>query len=326
MTAILADGHYRYRRQPAWGQLPGGWRYGEVAAVGVDSRDNVYVFCRGEHPMIVFDADGNFLRSWGEQLFSKPHGVHVGSDDSIYCTDEGDHTVRKFTPEGNMLLQIGLPNNPSPFMSGRPFHRCTHTALSPDGNIHVADGYGNACIHTYSSDGKLIRTWGRPGTGPGEFNIVHNICCDKDGWIYVADRENHRIQVFNGQGGFAGQLNNLHRPCGLCISSSANSLIIVGELGPGRQFSNRDWPNLGPRLSIMDKGGTLLARLGDKTEPETSSAFISPHGIAIDLKSAIYVGEVSRTTLAAKGIAVPEDEDPICLQKLIPLTPSEASA
>jgi DNA-binding beta-propeller fold protein YncE len=83
-------------------------------------------------------------------------------------------------------------------MSGEPFHRCTHTALSPQGEIYVSDGYGNSRVHKYTPDGKLLLSWGEPGTGEGEFNIVHNICCDADGWVYVADRENHRVQVFNG--------------------------------------------------------------------------------------------------------------------------------
>ena len=264
MTTVLEDGPYRYRVHTAWGQLPDGWRYGEVAAVGVDSKDNVYVFTRGEHPMIVFDRDGNFLRSWGEGIFRQPHGLHVGPDDSLYCTDEGDHTVRRFTPEGRLELEIGVPGMPSPFLSGNPFHRCTHTALSPTLDIYVADGYGNARVHKYAPNGRLISSWGQPGTGPGEFNIVHNICCDGDGWVYVADRENNRIQVFDSHGRFASQWNNLHRPCGLCMQGVHKPRFYVGELGPGVQFSNRDWPNIGPRLSIMDSQGKVLARLGDR--------------------------------------------------------------
>ena len=100
-------------------------------------------------------------------------------------------------------------------MSGEPFHRCTHTALSPKGEIYVSDGYGNARVHKYTPDGKLLMSWGEPGTDPGEFNIVHNIVCDADGWVYVADRENHRVQVFDGNGKYETQWNNLHRPCAL---------------------------------------------------------------------------------------------------------------
>lgn len=274
--------------------------------------------------MIVFDSDGNFLRSWGEGLFSKPHGVHVGPDDSIYCTDDGDHSVRRFTPEGRLLLEIGLPGKPASFMSGFPFHRCTHTALSPDQDIYVADGYGNARVHKYSPNGKLLASWGRPGTGPGEFNIVHNICCDGDGWVYVADRENHRVQVFDRHNAYAGEWNNLHRPCGLCMGTKGGDPVFyIGELGPGDQFSNRDWPGIGPRLSIMNSHGKLLARLGDKSAT-SSSAFTSPHGVAVDSRGAVYVGEVSRTTLTGRGVNLDPDHDPVCLQKLVPVRSAEA--
>ena len=133
-------------------------------------------------------------------------------------------------PTARCCLTIGIPSKPAPFMSGEPFHRCTHTALSPKGEIYVSDGYGNACVHKYTPDGKLIKTWGESGTDPGQFNIVHNIATDVDGWVYVADRENHRVQVFDGNGKYETQWNNLHRPCALhCCggkhrtSSSANS-------------------------------------------------------------------------------------------------------
>jgi glucose/arabinose dehydrogenase len=158
-VTALGEGSFRYRLAASgrnWGELPDGWRFGDVAAVGVDRADRVYVFTRGEHPMIVFDHDGKFLRSWGEGEFKRPHGVHMGPDDSIYCTDDGDHTVRKYTLGGKLLLKIGTSGKPAPFMSGLPFHRCTHTALAPNGDIYVSDGYGNARVHRYSPDGKLL--------------------------------------------------------------------------------------------------------------------------------------------------------------------------
>jgi hypothetical protein len=110
----------------------------------------------------------------------------MGPDDAIYLTDDGGHFVRKCSLDGKVLLEIGIPGKPAPYMSGEPFHRCTHTALSPKGEIYVSDGYGNAKVHKYSPDGRLLMSWGEPGTNPGEFNIVHNICTDADGWVYVA--------------------------------------------------------------------------------------------------------------------------------------------
>ena len=232
MPAILGSGEHRYRVVENWAKLPDGWSLTDAASVAVDSKDRIYVFNRGDHPMVVLDREGNFITSWGEGLFNRAHGLHIDADDNLYCTDDGDHTVRKCTTDGKVLLTIGIPNKPAPFMSGEPFHRCTHTALSPKGEIYVSDGYGNACVHKYSPDGKLLKTWGEPGTDPGQFNIVHNIATDADGWVYVADRENHRVQVFDGNGKYETQWNNLHRPCALCrcgtassrISSSANSV------------------------------------------------------------------------------------------------------
>ena len=118
---LLGSGKYTYEPAEGWGKLPDGWRYVEVAGVDVDSQDNVYLITRGEHPVIVFDREGNFLRSWGEGLFSRrTHAIHIGPDGSVYCTDDGDHTIRKFTPEGKLLLTIGDPNQPSKRFSGKP--------------------------------------------------------------------------------------------------------------------------------------------------------------------------------------------------------------
>src|SRR5262249_52404420 len=132
----------------------------------------------------------------------------MAPDDTIWLTDDGDHTVRQCTLEGKVLLTLGISGKPAPFMSGEPFHRCTHTAMSPQGDIYVSDGYGNSRVHKYAPNGKLLLSWGGPGTDPGEFNIAHNISCDADGWVYVADRENHRVQVFDGNGKYETQWNN----------------------------------------------------------------------------------------------------------------------
>src|SRR5688572_12780710 len=214
-VVTVGEGEWTYEVVENWAKLPPGWSFKEIGGIGCDGKDNVYVFNRGEHPMIVFDRDGNFLKSWGEGRFPRAHGVHMGPDDTIWLTDDADHTVRQCTLDGKVLLELGIPGRPTPYMSGLPFHRCTHTALSPKGEIYVADGYGNSSVHKFSADGKLMKSWGGPGTDPGEFNIVHNITCDGDGYVYVADRENHRVQVFDGEGRYQTQWNNLHRPCAL---------------------------------------------------------------------------------------------------------------
>ncbi len=278
MSVMLGSGEFSYAVAEGWGKLPDGWSLKEVAGIGIDHRDRVYVFNRGAHPMIVFDRDGNFLASWGEGLFQRAHGIHMGPDESIYCTDDGDHTVRKCSLDGKVLLTIGVPDKPSPYMSGEPFHRCTHTALSPNNEIYVSDGYGNARVHKFSPAGKLLMSWGEPGTDPGQFNIVHNVCCDADGWVYVADRENHRVQVFD---------------------------------------VNRNVPNLGPRLSIVSHEGKILARLGALHAGIEPGQFIAPHGIAVDSRGDIYVGEVSWTAWPQINPDEPRPEGLRSLQKLI---------
>ncbi len=293
--ATVGIAPHTYEVVEGWGKLPDGWTYREAAAVGVDSKDNVYVFSRGEHPIIVYDRDGNFLRSWGEDLFVRAHGITMGRDDTIYCTDDDDHTVRKCTLDGRVLLTLGVPGQPAPFMSGDPFNKCTHVALDPDnGDIYVADGYRNAKVHKYSPDGKLLFSWGEPGTGPSEFNIVHNIATDRDGWVYVADRENHRIQVFDRNGRYETQWNNMSRPCGLYIDPNESQTVYVGEFGSAIAL-NAEAPNLGPRVSLMDIQGNTLARLGDGPISEDVGRFIAPHGVSVDSQGSIYVAEVSWT-------------------------------
>jgi DNA-binding beta-propeller fold protein YncE len=292
--SILGSGKYRYEVVENWAKLPEGWEFKDVGAVAVDSKDNVYIFNRGEHPMMVFDRDGKFLRSWGEGGFPRAHGIHIDND-ILYLTDDGGHFVRKCTLEGQVLLELGVPGKPADYMSGKPFHRCTHTALSPKGEIYVSDGYGNAKIHKYSPDGKLLLSWGEPGTDPGQFNIPHNIVTDAEGWVYVADRENHRVQVFDGKGKYETQWVNMHRPCGLYCCGGKKPTFLIGELGSSIPIT-RNWPNIGPRLTFVDAKGKTLARLGGEAGPGLEPGkFVAPHGLAMDSRGDIYVGEVSYT-------------------------------
>lgn len=320
MTTVLGSGEHRYRVAEDWAKLPEDWEFKDVAAVACDRKDRVYVFNRGAHPMIVFDREGNFLRSWGEGQYPRAHGLHIDAEDNLYLTDDGGHFVRKCTPEGKVLLELGVPGQPAPFMSGRPFHRCTHTALSPQGEIYVSDGYGNARVHKYSPDGRLLFSWGEPGSDPGQFNVAHNIATDEEGWVYVADRENHRVQVFDGKGRYETQWNNMHRPCGLYCCRGARSQFLIGELGPGMNI-NRDYPNLGPRLSIVDAKGKLIARLGGEHGPGLETGrFIAPHGLAVDSRGDIYVGEVSYTEYPRLFVGRSIPFRMRSLQKLVKLT------
>ncbi len=318
---ILGKGQHRYQVLESWGEPPPGVTYRDAAAVCVDSKDNVYAFTRGVHPVIVFDRNGKFLRSWGQDIgFTNAHGASIGPDDLLYLTDDFGHVVRKCTPEGKVLMTIGTPKVPAPAFSGDPFNRCTHTALSPRGDIYVSDGYQNARVHKYSPDGKPLLSWGEPGTDPGQFNLVHNIACDDEGWVYVADRENHRVQVFDGNGKYQAQWNNLARPCGLYVARGKSPLAFIGELGPETAATlTRGVPNLGPRVSVVSAQGEILAHLGTQPIGEAPGQFIAPHGIAVDSRGDIYVAEVANTLWPILFGKKP-DYELRCFQKLVRLS------
>jgi len=290
MATKLGGGDHIYEELANWAQLPEGWTFKEVADVAVDSRDRVYVFNRGEHPMIVFEQDGSFVTSWGEGIFIRPHGITLGPDETLYCVDDEAHCIRKCALDGQILANIGVPGKPSPRQSGQPFNQPTKVAFDPKtGDIYISDGYGNARVHKFSVDGKHLFSWGEYGTDPGQFNLVHSICTDKDGRVYIADRENHRVQIFDDEGNYLEQWNNLHRPCGLYIE---DELAYIGQL-PTHLTVNADYPNIGACVTIHDLTGQRLARLGDVTPGEKPGQFTAPHGLVVDSLGDIYVGEVS---------------------------------
>ena len=285
----------RYRAVEGWGQLPDGWSFKEATSVAVDPNDNVWVFNRGAHPVIQFDRAGKFLRSWGEDgRFRRAHGITIGPDGALWLTDDLHHTIRQFTADGRLLLTIGDPDQASTLQGGKPFNRPTHVALDPaNGDIYISDGYGNSRVHKYDPKGRHLFSWGEPGTDPGCFNLPHNIATDSDGRVYVADRENHRVQFFDSRGRYLGQWNNLHRPCGLFMDQK-NGAFYVGEL-PSALAVNKDVPNLGARVSILSQKGERLGRVGGQFLGERPGEFIAPHGCAVDSRGDLYVAEVSWT-------------------------------
>jgi DNA-binding beta-propeller fold protein YncE len=306
---------FGYRANDRWAQLPAGWSWGEVVGVAADSRDRVYVFSRGEHPVTVFDRDGAFLASWGEGLFTRPHGLFIGPDDSVYCTDDCGHTVRKFTPDGRLLLTLGTSGRPSDtgatsmdfrtiVRAGPPFHYPTNLALSPSGEMYVSDGYGNARVHTFAPDGRFLFSWGAPGGGPGQFHLPHGIAVDSQGIVYVADRENSRIQRFAPDGAYLSEWTDVARPCQVFIDRAGD--VYVAELGfiagmwPGTTAPGPDPP--GGRLSVFDRRGELLARWGGGRNPCAPGDFFAPHGICVDSHGDIYVGEVVMSGGGNRGL------------------------
>jgi DNA-binding beta-propeller fold protein YncE len=306
-----------YAIEPGWPAKPADITLNDVAGVAVDGHDQVYVFSRSAHPVTIFSADGEYLGFWGAGIFGRPHGIDIGPDGTVYLTDDGDHTVRTFTPDGELLMQLGKVGEPSGYMSGKPFNRCTHTALSPNGEIYVSDGYHNHSVHKYTADGEWLHSWGGSGVAPGEFNLPHNIGCDTEGRVYVADRENLRVQVFDEDGTYIHQWWNVHRPSALAITRAAEPVCLIGEAGPAYNF-NRDAPNLGPRVSIFDLQGELIRRIGSRQSASDPPSIVAPHGIAMDSRGAIYTAEPAMTRWRASGAVGAAPEDVVAVRKLTP--------
>jgi DNA-binding beta-propeller fold protein YncE len=264
---------------------------------------------------MVFDPDGTFLLSWGEGIFARPHGISIGPDDAVYCTDDCDHTVRKFTPEGRPLLTLGTSGQPSGTgatsndyrtvrYAGPPFHYPTNLAIAPAGELYVSDGYGNARVHKFTPEGRLLLSWGEPGDGPGQFHLPHGIAVDRQGTVYVADRENSRIQLFTSEGEYLTEWRDVARPCQVAIDATGH--VCVAELGfragmwPGTTAPGPDAP--GGRVSVFDSQGHLVARWGGGRNPTAPGDFFAPHDLCIDGKGDLYVAEVVMSAGGNRGL------------------------
>jgi DNA-binding beta-propeller fold protein YncE len=309
----------RFAACVGWGALPEGWSFVDVAGVAVDSRDRVYVFNRGTHPVVIFDREGKFLGSWGEGGFVRPHGITIGPDDTVYCTDDLDHTVKKFTPDGKLQRTFGTSGCPSEtgatsqdFRTIRcasgPFHYPTNVALASDGSLYIADGYGNARIHKFSTEGEHLFSWGEPGDGPGQFRIPHGIAVGPDGTVVVADRENSRLQFFEPDGRYRAEWTEIARPCQVVVDAAGN--VYVAELGyragmwPGTTAPSPD--ATGGRIRVFDRDGRLQARWGGGLDPCAPGDFYAPHDLRLDSRGDLYVGEVVWSAGGCRG-AVPAD-------------------
>ena len=287
-----------FEAQIDWHQLPDGMTLHETPGVAVDADDRLFALTRNtDNPVLVFDSDGSFVRTFGAGTFSaRTHAITIAPDGSVFCVDDGRHTVTKWTPEGELLLTIGRPDEPAEKFSGEPFNRPTDVAVASDGSLYISDGYGNARVHHYSAEGELLHSWGSPGIDRGQFMCPHNISIDADDRLYVADREALRVQVFDGEGTLLDVWHDVHRPCGLTVGQ--DGLVYIGELNGVALMDGA--LGIGHRVSVYDRSGTLLGRFGAVEEGSDAGQFIAPHSVAVDSRGDVYVGEVSYTIAGSR--------------------------
>ncbi|MDE2788504.1 MAG: hypothetical protein OXL37_17860 [Chloroflexota bacterium] len=257
--ATAGSGDFTYEVVDNWAKTPEGWTIGQ-AEPACDSQDRVYVFNRSDHPLMVFDRDGNFQGEWGREYLTDAHGIYISGEDHIYLPVRESHAIVKCTLDGKPLMTMGVWDEPSDTGGARPdgtmwkaagpFNRCTDIALAPNGDLFVSDGYANSRVHKFSPDGRLLHSWGRPGKrGPGEFHIPHGIWVHWDGRVMVCDRENNRIQLFTGDGEYLGMWTDLARPCDIFVDHDGIAYVV--ELDAFMTILNMD----GEVLAKVDIGG-----------------------------------------------------------------------
>jgi len=203
-----------------------GWAMGMVSWVAADRDGLVYLLQRGDKadPVIVVDQSGKVVRSWGKGMYTTPHAIRVDPQGGVWTTDAASSMVYKFSPAGKLLLQIEVGGQPSPCNN---FCSTTDIAFAADGHLFIADGYRNARILEYSADGKKLREWGTAGTGPGQFRLPHSIQIDANNTIYVADRENGRVQRFDRTGKFLGEWSTYGKTFGLTLAGDSMWLSSI---------------------------------------------------------------------------------------------------
>ena len=295
-----------YRVVEGWAKLPEGRSWGSTAAVDVDSNDHIWVAercgansCAGSNlsPILEFDPSGKLLRSFGAGMFVFPHGICVDKEGNVWVTD-GDgkdgkgHQVFKFSPDGRVLMTLGKAGVAGDGPDA--FNRPSDVIVAPNGDIFVADGHGgdsNARIVKFSKDGKFIKSWGKKGIVPGEFDTPHGLAFDSKGRLFVADRNNNRIQIFDQEGSFIEQWTQFSRPSGIFIDVKDNIYVADSESNSVRPHPG--WKR-GIRIGNI-KDAFVTAFIPDPVD--TVKGTSAAEGVAADSKGNIYGAEVGPKAL-----------------------------
>lgn len=318
----MSDCDFRYMPVDEWERpAPEGGADTDYCDVAVAADGHVLVLARGPGCVIVLDRDGDEVDRWGADVLSnRPHGLSIAENGDVYCADEANHVVHRFDCHGTLLRTIGTPGKPSDTgadwslpgeraryasvtRGGRPFNRPTQTAATAGGDLYVTDGYANARVHHFDRGGELVRSWGAPGSGPGELRVPHGICIS-GGRVHVADRENDRVQVFDLDGELMDTWDDLQRPA--CIVADADGMLLVSELqqpvGHWRfRFGDAVVEERPARIAVVDPRGRVVERLGMTGPPCAAGSFASPHGIAVNAEGDLYVAEAINSYRQARG-------------------------
>ena len=261
-----------YKAVGDWPDLPPGWNFGEVAGGEADSRGHIYVFHRGPHPLMEFESSGKFVRAWLDDMITRAHTVRIDPEGTIWIIEVGGHVVFKMNPQGRVMLVLGRKGQAG--VGRNNFDQPTDIAFAPNGDFYVTDGYGNSRVVKFSCDGTYLLEWGKKGSGPGEFNLPHAVVLDARGRVYVSDRSNGRIQIFDPNGKFLSEWKNVGSISGLDITPD-----------------QRIWAAGGARVLLLNLEGQILGSLAPpgRLPGQVNSA----HGIAVGPSGEVYVAELN---------------------------------
>jgi hypothetical protein len=288
-----------YEVDPSWPKRQPNMPWGDVPGIAVDRQDQVWVFTRTNPPVQIFTADGKFVRAWGQGIVSNAHHLKIDRDGNVWLSDVGFHVVRKCTPEGKVLLTIGTPGQKGegPTLLNKP----TDMAIAPNGDVFISDGYGNSRVAHFDRNGKFIKAWGTIGTGKENFSLPHAVVLDSRGRLYIADRNNVRVQVYNQRGKLVDSWQNVIVPWGFWINDR-DEIWVCGS-------SPMQWQQPHPKYPLAPLGcppkDQVFMRFNPDGElqqlwsvPKAEDGKEQPgelnwlHCIALDSKGNIYAGDI----------------------------------
>ena len=287
----------RYIVDATWPQKPDSFTWAQMPGITVNTKDQVYIFTRSHPAIQVYGADGTFLRAWDMEDSSGAHFIRVGPEGNVWTADIKGHVVRKHSPEGKLLLTIGELGRSG--TDEKHFDRPTDMAVLPTGDIFVSDGYGNRRIIHFDRTGKYINQWGEAGSKPGQFALPHSIVADSRGRLYVADRENARIQVFDTKGKLLDVWPNLITPWGLHVTRN-DEIWVCGSSPARKDVADEagEWVVTPPSdqvvMKLSQKGEVLLRVPLPKITlaPGKSGEVDWVHAIATDSQGNLYLGDI----------------------------------